>query len=425
VESPPRGRSFQEKISVGRPRARIQLFSRPADPNGMPASRRPKVRVLCVDDDPHVVEGLALNLRRHFEIFTALSGAQGLGMLEKSGDPVAVVISDMRMPQMTGAAFLAQVRQRWPDTVRILLTGQTDLDSAVKAVNEGQIFRFLSKPCPPDHLLAAVEAGVEHHRLVTAERVLLEQTLHGAVKALTDILSLQNPLAFGRATRAKAHVSALAAHLGLGDRWQLEVAAMLSPIGTITLPPETLEKVYDGRALSESEQAMVSRAPAVAQQLLGNIPRLEPVCEILAHLETRFDGNGKPMPVESSPVGARLLKIVLDYDALETRGLSEQPALDMLRSRRGVYDLELLAAFASFLGRQAEAITHEVSLARLLPGMVFLADVRSVSGALLIARGHEVTPSLLERIRNFSGGRGVVEPLRVLMPPQLVDKLGS
>jgi response regulator RpfG family c-di-GMP phosphodiesterase len=387
----------------------------------MAVSPRSKVRVLCVDDEPQVVEALALNLRRRFEMSTALGGAQGLEVLEKSS-PFAVVISDMRMPQMTGAAFLAQVRQRWPDTVRILLTGQTDLDSAIKAVNEGQIFRFLSKPCPPDHLLAAVEAGVEHHRLLTAERVLLEQTLHGAVKALTDILSLQNPLAFGRATRAKAHVSALGAHLGLPERWQLEVAAMLSPIGTITLPPETLEKVYDGRPLSDAEQAMVSRAPAIAQQLLGNIPRLEPVCEILTHLETRPGESDEPL---ASPVGARLLKLVLDYDALETRGLSEQEALDALRGRRGVYDVELLAAFATFLGRQAEAITRELSLARLLPGMVFIADVRSVSGALLIARGHEVTSSLLERIRNFSGGRGVVEPLRVLVPPHLVEKLGA
>jgi CheY-like chemotaxis protein len=370
------------------------------------ASPRRKARILCVDDEPHVVEGLSLNLRRHCEISTALSGAQGLALLEQ-GPAFAVVISDMRMPQMTGAAFLAQVRQRWPDTVRMLLTGQTDIESAIKAVNEGQIFRFLAKPCPPDQLLLAVEAAAEHHRLVTAERVLLEQTLHGSVKALTDILSLQNPLAFGRATRAKAHVAALAAQLDVKERWPIEVAAMLSPIGTVTLPNETVEKLHDGRALDESEQAMVKRIPALTQQLLGNIPRLEPVCEILAQLE-----QSKP-----ASLGARMLRLVLDYDLLESRGSSRQEALDTLSARRS-HDAELLAAFATLLGSQdKKAVTQELALSRLQPGMVFLADVRSMSGALLIARGHEVTASLLERIRNFSGGGKVAEPLRVLVPP--------
>jgi len=139
---------------------------------------------------------------------------------------------------------------------------------------------------------------------------------------LTDILSIQNPLVFGRATRAKTNVSALATDLGLKDRWAVEVAAMLSPIGTVTLPQETVEKLYEGKPLAPNEQAMVKRLPAVTDQLLANIPRLEPVREILTHKELRFDGEGGGKKGAEIPVGARLLKIVLDHDVLEAQGSS-------------------------------------------------------------------------------------------------------
>ena len=158
--------------------------------------------------------GSSSNLRREFDVHTAIGPQEGLALIEATPEGFAVVISDMRMPQMNGAAFLAIVRQKWPDTVRMLLTGHSEIEAAITAVNEGQIFRFLNKPCPSDKLIEAVDAAVEQNRLIHAERVLLEQTLHGSIKALTDILSIQNPMAFGRAMRAKAHVSQLAAATG-------------------------------------------------------------------------------------------------------------------------------------------------------------------------------------------------------------------
>ena len=377
--------------------------------------RRP--RVLCVDDEPHVLDGLMFVLRRRFEVTTCPSGAEGLAALEKSSEGFAVVMSDMRMPVMSGAQFLARVRQGWPQSVRMLLTGQTDINAAILAVNEGQIFRFLSKPCPAEPLIGAVDAAVEQHRLVTAERVLLEQTLHGSIKALTDILALQNPMVFGRATRAKAHVSAMVDVIGTKERWPVEVAAMLSQIGTITLPPETAEKLYEGRLLSASEQVMVKRLPAVTERLLANIPRLEPVREILLHHETRFDDGAAEKHGQELPPGARLLKIVLDFDVLETQGVSRNLALETLRGRSGLYDPELLQKFGDLLGQLGQTlVVKELTAAQLRPGMVFVDDVRSRVGALLIARGHEVTDSLIDRIRNFSGNLGLAEPLRVSVP---------
>jgi response regulator RpfG family c-di-GMP phosphodiesterase len=304
--------------------------------------------------------------------------------------------------------------------VRILLTGHSEIETAISAVNEGQIFRFLNKPCAVERLVEAVDAGVEQYRLVHAEKVLLEQTLHGSIKALTDILSIQNPLVFGRATRAKAHVSRLAQQLGLRDCWAMEVAAMLSPIATVTLPPDTAERLYESKPLSLPEQAMVKRLPAVTEQLLANIPRLEPVREILAQKDQRFDGEGSTKKVVP-PIGARLLKIALDYDALEAQGLASTVALDTLRGRKGAYDPDLLVAFASMLGGEsAQSVVQELPLSSLRPGMTFLEDVRTVAGGLLVAHGHEVTASLIERIRNFSRNVSVKEPLRVQVPSHMV-----
>ena len=159
-------------------------------------------RVLCVDDEPNVLAGLRRCLRGHFAVTTAVGGAAGLDALRAEGR-FAVVVSDLRMPGMDGVAFLSQVRALAPDTVRVLLTGQADLEAAIASVNEGHIFRFLMKPCAPTQLLAAVDAAAEQHRLLTAERELLEQTLHGSIKALTEALALANPTSFGRATRLK------------------------------------------------------------------------------------------------------------------------------------------------------------------------------------------------------------------------------
>jgi CheY-like chemotaxis protein len=119
-------------------------------------------KVLFVDDEPLVLDALRRMLRDKFEIHTADSGAKGLEVAQQDG-PFAVVISDMRMPGMNGAEFLARIRKDAPDTVRMLLTGFTDLDAAIAAVNEGNIFRFLTKPCRKDELVGAIHLGLAQY----------------------------------------------------------------------------------------------------------------------------------------------------------------------------------------------------------------------------------------------------------------------
>jgi CheY-like chemotaxis protein len=372
--------------------------------------------ILCVDDEPRVLEGLSMHLGRYHDVLTATSGREGLELLrDKRG--IAVVISDMRMPVMDGATFLASARQIAPHAVRMLLTGQTEVEAAIDAVNEGQIFRFLTKPCPPPTLMRAIEAALEQHRLINAERVLLEQTLHGSIKALTDVLALVDPISFGRANRIKRLVSELCNQLNVQERWQVEVAAMLSQLGYITLPSETVEKLERGLGLDAREQQMVAKLPSVTEQLLGNIPRLEPVRELLAGLLRKHSLRASlardDMRTPDNRKAAAILRVAVDYDAMDTRGVKPAAIIAELRSRVNRYDDAVLEALGTLRAQPTESgAGRQVQLAALRVGMVFADDVRSKTGILLAARGFEVTEGFIERVHNLRTG-SVPESVRI------------
>ena len=171
-------------------------------------------RILCVDDEPNILLAMERQLRKQFEIHTEVGPVLGLQAIAEKG-PFVVVVSDLRMPVMDGIEFLTRVRAVSPNTVRVMLSGQADMDAAVAAVNQGNIFQFLTKPCPVDTLTRALNSAVEQHRLITAERELLEQTLRGSIAVLSEILSLVNPLAFGRAQRIRRYLVHTAAKLDL------------------------------------------------------------------------------------------------------------------------------------------------------------------------------------------------------------------
>ena len=374
-----------------------------------------------MDDDVQVLNALQRNLRTHFDV-TSTPQPEDAAELVVSRGPYAVVVSDLRMPGLDGVSLLSYLRQVSPDTVRVLLTGNADVDAAIAAVNEGNIFRFLNKPCPTGVLIRALEACVEQHRLITAERVLLEQTLRGSLKTLTDILVLVNPVAFGRAIRARKMISELASLEKVTDPWQAEIAAMLAQIGWVTLPGETSVKLYHGAELSASEQTLVDNLPTVTEQLLANIPRLEPVREILRYQDKHYDGRGTPHNKaggDAIPWGARALKAVSDFDVLESQGFSLEQALDTMRARTGWYDPALLDALSRLRGdRPRDAAVMRVSLRSVQPGMIFAEDVKTRSGLLLIARGQEVTPSLVQRIINLALNSKINDPVMVILPSQ-------
>jgi DNA-binding NtrC family response regulator len=186
-------------------------------------------KILLVDDEPSVLAGYERTLHREFQVDTAVGGELGLQAIQRTG-PYAVVISDMRMPGMSGAQFLAKARKSAPDTVRMLLTGYTDLGAAMEAVNEGNIFRFLTKPCAKDVLVPAIQSGVDQNELIRSEKELLEQTLLGSIKVLTDVLGAASPEAFGRSLRIAQFVRHIANKFSFAFRWRLEAAAKLSSL---------------------------------------------------------------------------------------------------------------------------------------------------------------------------------------------------
>ena len=367
-------------------------------------------RILCVDDEPRIVESLAVQLRRDYQVLAANGGNSALQLLKDKGAP-AVIISDMRMPGMDGATLLKHVKQLYPETTRILLTGEPGRDAAIAAVNEGQIFRFLTKPCPPDQLRGAIDAGVVHHRLLIAEKVLLQETLIGCIKALVDILAITNPVAFGRSTRVKRLATDLAGSTGRPSFWQLEAAAMLSQIGYISLPIELVEKLYYGKRLTSDERALADGAPAVAQKLLGRIPRLEQVMEILAASRTKVE-----LPDGLIKDGAGILRLVLEYDAQIAQGHSPEVALSSLRAQSGRFGVKLVENLESLVGLSAGAPeVKQVAVGGVTPGMVFMDDLYTQIGTLLVPKGFEVTEAFLERARNF-GPAILQEKVRVLAP---------
>lgn len=356
-------------------------------------------RVLCVDDEPRILESLTLTLRRDYEVHIAHSGEEALALLHTPGN-FALICTDMRMPSMDGATLLNRVMRLHPEVTRILLTGDPGRDVAVHAVNEGQIFRFLTKPCPPEQLKSAIEAGVAQHRLLVAERVLLQETLLGCIKALIDILAIANPVAFGRASRIKRHAVELAGDFGLASFWPLEAAAMLSQLGYLSLPLELVEKLYNGGALSIEEKTRANGVPEVANKLLGHIPRLEPVLQILAGVGAPHDPKLGHGAIAQS---AQILSLVLDYEAMVSQGNASAAVIEQLRRPNSKHNAETVEKFAAHIGSGAAAAkVRQLPLRMVLPGMIFMDDLRSEFGVLLVPRGYEVSASFVERMQNYS-----------------------
>jgi response regulator RpfG family c-di-GMP phosphodiesterase len=222
-----------------------------------------------------VSEGYKRLLGRSFCIETAVGGTLGLAAIAESG-PYAVVISDMRMPKLDGAQFLAQVRDLAPTTVRMALTGYVDIETAMSAVNEGN-------PCSKENLSKAIEGAIAQYRLINAEKELLEQTLRGSIHVLSEVLSFNNPAAFGRAMRLHGFVQHALRALKPESCWQFEIAAMLSQLGCVTLSPELMNAVHTNNRLTPEDQRKYHAHPSPAREMLSRIPRMEAIATMIAN----------------------------------------------------------------------------------------------------------------------------------------------
>ena len=325
----------------------------------------------------------------------------------------------MRMPEMTGIELLSKVRTLLPDTVRMMLTGYADVETAIEAVNEGSVFRFLTKPASKDTLIKAVAAGLAQYRLIVAEKELLERTLSGTIQVLTEVLSLVNPAAFSRASRLRRYVQHIAAKLGLPAPWRFESAAMMSQLGCVALDPEMLEAVHAGQKLPPEDQARFDAHPAMARDLLSQIPRLEPVAWMIAQQRESVPISpdiGDQDTLDAIKVGGQMLRTVLAFDRLVTQKVSHSEAVSQLLANAKDPESRIVQALADVELGFDQMVPRSCPVRELSPGMILQQEVRTHTGMLVVTKGQEITFPLLLRLRNFSQKKAITDKVLVLVP---------
>lgn len=372
-------------------------------------------RVLIVDDDINILKAHQRNLRFKYEITTASSAEEGLKMIRESA-PFALVLSDYRMPDMDGIKFLAAVKRLSPNTTRIMLTGYADVHAAIATINEGSVFRFLTKPCQNEILVQAINDGIEQYRLITSEKELLEKTLKGSIKLLIDILSTLSPIAFSRANRLRAIVRRLSKNLDDTMQWKLEIAALLSQIGCVAIPTEILEKKNENLTLSHNEKELFFTHPYIGSTLLKNIPRLEEIAEAITYQYRRYEEPTDSEKDVNQPVAiiARLLKHAVDLDILIEAQKKDKNAIEQVKLQYEIDDdtEDLDSEMSEF---ERNYLVKTVYIASMTPGMFLAQDVIDRNGLALVGKGSEISEALKMRLANFANLKRITEPINVFV----------
>lgn len=375
-------------------------------------------RVMLVDDDHTLLSSIGRNLCLDYDIVTAASGAEALEKLSEHG-PFGVVLTDMRMPGLTGLQLIVEARKTSPMTSYIMLTGNQDLGTAVQAVNEGHVFRFLSKPCELATIRAAIEAGLRQYSLEVGEKELLNKTCAGAIGLLTDVLEATQPALCSRHSSMSETVDQLMEAAGVPKRWEYSLASRLALVGFACLGEETA-RVFDNSSPHDSDwKFAVERAMGIGGRMVKRIPRLGIVGEIV---ESSHDVTGafcyKKPKSESAIVrtGATLLALSLAWEALQRQGLKRKDAIEEMK----LLFAELLPSYVEAFEKLPEVADTEeqlgvqVDVSDLAPGMVLHADVVGRDGSVLLRAGSRLSEVHIEKLRNGTEHFGGTRPIMVV-----------
>ena len=381
--------------------------------------------LLVVDDDEGNREILSRRLgRQGYTVLTAENGTKALEIARET-EELDLVLLDVIMPDLSGYQVLKELKadDELRDIPVIMLSAMDDIDSVVECILLGAD-DYLSKPFSPVLLKARIGTSLEKRRLALAERELLDKTLNGSVQMLTEVLSLIDPESFGRSQVLLEYMRMVNQSLDLGAPWELEVAAMLSQVGYVTIPPTIVKKIRFGQSLSSTEEHMVSRVVEASSRFLTNIPRLESVAQIILYQNKRFDGLGvpaDPIKLDEIPVGSRILRILNGVAEYRDRGIGRSEAFIQMRRREGVYDLNLINTLEPVLGdiTTADAKDKEapkelaVGHKQLRLGDELISDIKTLEGTLVVRAGGIVTELLLEKLKNFADMIGIQEPILI------------
>lgn len=308
-------------------------------------SSKYKSKVLFVDDELSILKALRLNLGRLYDVYTAESGVGGLELIEEEG-PFEVVVSDFAMPRMNGAEFLEKVREQDKEVVTMLLTGQANFDDVSEVVRKGEIFRLLSKPCPPEKLSKDLEHAIKQYRLVRTEKELLEKTLNGTISALSSLLSASNPKIFNRANRVERLARDTAKKMRLPGGWRLAIAAKFSYLGYLIIPESIQDKVFRGDPVANEYQERIDKIPDSVSKLLKDIPKLESVSRIIKFTGESYDSVVEGSEKEEQDL-ASLIRLCTMYVSLEESGFTKSEIFKILYSKSDTYLVGSVDALAS------------------------------------------------------------------------------
>lgn len=360
-------------------------------------------KIMIVDDDENILTGFRRRLRRKYKIITSPNPVNALLQVKNQG-PIAVVVSDMHMPKIDGVNFLTRLKMISPDSVRMFLTGDSDIETALDAVNQGQVFRYLLKPCPAEAMEKALDAGLEQYRLIMNERNLFEKTLKSCVQVIVDLLSMLNPIAFSRSRRIHSYVSQIVGVLKLKNAWEYEVAALLSQIGCVSVPEDTMRKYVENQPLSKDETKMIDNHPDIGFSLVGNIPRMELPAKMIA-------AQGKPCKnvrledvrdVDPAALGGLILKVVIDFDILVAQGKTQSEAADQLAAKPKVYEHSLVNLLYGIDLSAIQNVMKLTKISKLRDGMILAEDVLTRDGKIVVAKETMVNDAIRQTLTNFS-----------------------
>lgn len=408
--------------------------------------------VLCVDDEPNILSALRRLLRPSgYRVLVAESGAEGLELM--ASEQVDLVISDMRMPNMDGAAFLAAVKAGWPDVVRILLTGYADMASTIDAINRGEIFRYVTKPWVDSDMLLTLRQGLERKALEADKRRLealtqqqnetlrqlneslevkvqartaelqkanerLKNSFLNSIKIFSSLIELRHPALAGHSRRVAAMGRSLALKVGMDAKAAQEVflAGLLHDIGKIGFPDKLLAKPV--RTMAFDELQVYNKHPLAGVHALMAFDELGTAARMIRHHHERYDGQGFPDGARGNdiPLGARVLAVANDFDSLQIGTFSAQQftpkeAKQIMEKDRGKrYDPLVLDALFELTGAPPAPPLREVRLrlSELKPGMVLTRDFVSREGALLLGADHKLDAKLIEKMQAYEASEGLV-----------------
>lgn len=375
-------------------------------------------KILLVDDEINILNSYKRTLRKSFDINVALSGSEALEMM--ATQKYSVIVTDMQMPNMNGLELLQKVKEIAPDTVRIMLTGNADQATAVNAVNIGDVFKFICKPCESEILIKTIQSGIKQHNLIIAEKVLLNRTLKGVINVLSDVLSLVNPDAMKDNSKILGYIKSLMKVMKIPYSWSIEPMVQLSQLGCVIFPKETIKNIESGTNLSEEERQLFAQHPCLASDLIRRIPRMEKIAENILYQEKCYNGEGIPMNEvkgKDIPLGARMLKVIIDYISFEKKENSSELAFAKLEQQQQYYDPKILSAFKIALNITVDSSIRDVNLTELTDDMIINENITTKRGQLVARKGQQITDTLLHIINHCVENKALEGTIEVKLIP--------